>query len=114
VGKEFGTVMKRVFDHFAALDFDEKTVNSIGRVIHIWAERGIFDKRVQADIARSWAERRSGRERSPHTPPLETSPKKKRTHKEIEKEEAVTPPTYQPSAKVGGGQLPSYLDLDFR
>ena len=47
VGKEFGTVMKRVFDHFAALDFDEKTVNSIGRVVHIWAERGIFDKRVQ-------------------------------------------------------------------
>jgi hypothetical protein len=48
VGKEFGTVMKKVFEHLATLDFDEKTINSIGRVVHIWEERGIFDKRIQA------------------------------------------------------------------
>jgi hypothetical protein len=48
VGKEFGTVMKKVFEHLETLDFDEKTINSIGRVVHIWEERGIFDKRIQA------------------------------------------------------------------
>jgi hypothetical protein len=27
---------------------NEKTINSIGRVVHIWEERGIFNKRIQA------------------------------------------------------------------
>jgi hypothetical protein len=40
--------MKKVFEHLETLDFDEKTINSIGRVVHIWEERGIFDKRIQA------------------------------------------------------------------
>jgi hypothetical protein len=112
VGKEFGTVMTKVFEHLAGLDLDEKTVNSIGRLIHIWEERSIFHKRIQADVARIWAERRPrARERSPHTPPLPA----KRPHVE-QKAAAAAVPAYQPSAKaaVGGDRLPSYLDIDFR
>ena len=48
VGKEFGSVMKKAFEHLSLLDFDEKTINSIGRVVHIWEERCIFDKKIQA------------------------------------------------------------------
>jgi hypothetical protein len=69
---------------------------------------------IKAEIARIWTERRArgARELSPHTPPLPP----KRPHLE---QQPTPPPTYQPSSKSSkggeeGGQLPSFLDIDFR
>ena len=44
--KEFGMVMRKVFEHLAVMDFDDKTIMSLVRLIGIWQERQIFDKKV--------------------------------------------------------------------
>ena len=45
--KEFGVVMKKVFEHLAQVNFDDKTIKSIGRLLHIWQERQIFEEKRQ-------------------------------------------------------------------
>lgn len=60
VSKEFGTVMKAVFVHLAALEFDSKTQQSVNRLVNIWRERQSFEKKVLSDILAAW-EARSGK-----------------------------------------------------
>ena len=57
VSKEFGTVMKAVFVHLSALEFDAKTQASINRLVAIWKERQSFEKRVLSDIDQAWENR---------------------------------------------------------
>ena len=44
--KEFGLVLKKAFDHLASIEFEEKTIMSLMRLINIWQERQIFDKKT--------------------------------------------------------------------
>ena len=55
--KEFGTVIKKVIQHLAAIAMDEKIVKSIGRLLNIWKERTIFDPKIQTDMSRIWAKK---------------------------------------------------------
>jgi len=54
IAKQFGTVMQAVFSHLAALQLDPKTRSSVDRLVNIWADRQIFDKKVVADIGKVW------------------------------------------------------------
>jgi len=57
-GKEFGSVMKKVFEHLAQLEFDDKTIMSLVRLIGIWQERQIFDKKILHEISKIWDHKR--------------------------------------------------------
>ena len=57
VAKEFGTVMKLVFTHLVALNLDAKTQNSINRLVNIWRDRQIFDKKIISDMSTVWESR---------------------------------------------------------
>ena len=57
IAKEFGTVMKLVFTHLVALNLDAKTQNSINRLVNIWRERQIFDKKILSDMSTVWESR---------------------------------------------------------
>lgn len=57
IAKEFGTVMKLVFTHLVALNLDAKTQNSINRLVNIWRERQIFDKKIISDMSTVWESR---------------------------------------------------------
>jgi len=59
--REFGTVMRRVFDHLATMDFDEKTVSSLGRLVAVWQERQIFDRKVLQEVTAVWDAKRQGK-----------------------------------------------------
>lgn len=41
-GQEFGLHMQKAFEHMSSCD--EKTKNSLERLLNIWEERGIYDK----------------------------------------------------------------------
>ena len=59
--REFGTVMGRVFYHLATMDFDEKTVSSLARLVAVWQERQIFDRKVLQEVAAVWDAKRQGK-----------------------------------------------------
>jgi len=77
---EFGSRLAEVFTHLASVSFDDKTVGSIQRLILIWDERQIFDKKLIAKISDVWKNRNpgggGGDAESPrsHTPPLPAPP----------------------------------------
>jgi len=52
--KEFGMVMRKVFEHLAVMDFDDKTIMSLVRLIGIWQERQIFDRKILHEISKIW------------------------------------------------------------
>lgn len=52
--KEFGIVMRKVFEHLAVMDFDDKTIMSLVRLIGIWQERQIFDRKILHEISKIW------------------------------------------------------------
>ena len=74
--KEFGLVMSKAFHHLASIEFDEKTIMSIVRLVAIWQERQIFDKKTLHEIHKIWDyKRKTGGK----LPPSETvSPKRRR------------------------------------
>jgi len=79
IPKEFGTVMKPVFSHLAALGLDQKTDGSLDRLVKIWRERQIFDKKVTQDIEKVWGARVKAKEKSkaPRPPSSSPPPRKK-------------------------------------
>lgn len=42
-GKEFGRCLPKAFQHIGEVCMDEKTLGSLGRIINIWEERGVYD-----------------------------------------------------------------------
>ena len=74
--KEFGLVMRKVFDHLASTELEEKTIMSLARLIGIWQERQIFDNKTLHDIHKIWDHKRRTGGR---LPPSDTvSPKRRR------------------------------------
>ena len=62
--REFGTVMGRGFYHLATMAFDEKTVSSLARLVAVWQERQIFDRKVLQEVAAVWDAKRQGKRRA--------------------------------------------------
>ena len=52
--KEFGTVMKPVFEHLAVIELDIKTVKAVERLVKIWQDRNIFEPKIQSDLSKIW------------------------------------------------------------
>jgi len=80
--KEFGTVMKQVFEHLAVIDIDVKMVKSIERLLKIWQDRNIFEDKTQADLSRIWTAKilevaAADNNDEPKTPPQPPSKKQK-------------------------------------
>eukprot|EP00092_Neocalanus_flemingeri_P011946 GFUD01012879.1.p1 GENE.GFUD01012879.1~~GFUD01012879.1.p1 ORF type:complete len:354 (-),score=137.09 GFUD01012879.1:105-1166(-) len=82
IPKEFGTVMRSVFSHLAALQLDHKTEASLDRLVKIWKERQIFDKKVTLDIEKVWGKRArlSAKARARSSPSSPPPSKKERKH----------------------------------
>lgn len=44
-GKEFGKILKNAFTHIGeTCSGDEKTIGSLGRILKIWGERGVYEE----------------------------------------------------------------------
>ena len=41
--KEFAQKLPKVFEHISEVQLDEKATRGIGRLLEVWAERGVFD-----------------------------------------------------------------------
>ena len=83
--KEFGTVMKPVFEHLAVIDIDVKIVKAIERLLKIWQDRNIFESKIQADLSRIWTAKileaaAEEHDNDPKTPP---PPKKQKLGKKM-------------------------------
>ena len=76
-GKEFGLVMRKAFDHLSGIEFDEKTIMSIVRLVAIWQERQIFDKKTLHEIHKIWDYKRKTGGKLPQSETV--SPKRRRT-----------------------------------
>jgi len=75
--KEFGIVMRKVFEHLAGMDFDDKTIMSLVRLIGIWQERQIFEKKILQEISKIWDQKHKNNVSKVLKPEPET-PKKRR------------------------------------
>lgn len=53
-GKEFGNVLKKSFEHMSSIGYDEKTKNSLMRVLNIWGERGVYDAKQISDFKQAF------------------------------------------------------------
>jgi len=80
--KEFGGSLKKVLDHLTKLKLDDKTIKSISRLLQIWAERQIFEPKIQADLTKIWSKKDKNDE--PATPPGTPPPKKPRKESKSE------------------------------
>ncbi|ALC43911.1 CG9018 [Drosophila busckii] len=49
-GKEFGNVLSKVFAHIGETCKSEKLLASLGRILNIWQERGVYDAKTIADF----------------------------------------------------------------
>ena len=56
--KEFGHVLKKAFEHLASLKLEDKTMTSLARLIGIWVERQIFDRKTLHEISKIWDHKR--------------------------------------------------------
>lgn len=88
--KEFGTVMKPVFEHLAVIDIDVKIVKAIERLLKIWQDRNIFESKIQADLSRIWTAKileaaAEENDNDPKTPPPPKKQKLENHHSSAEK-----------------------------
>jgi len=88
---EFGLVMKKVFTHLAGEALDEKIVTRMTRLVNVWKERAIFDRKVQEEVAKVWASRGKQRLEGSNGPPAKKAKVEKpsRELEEAEEEEDV-------------------------
>jgi len=52
--KEYAIVLLKIFHHLATLNLEEKTKQSLGRLINIWGERQIFEKPLLQNVEKLW------------------------------------------------------------
>lgn len=60
-GKEFGKVLLKAFQHIGdTCHSDEKTLGSLGRIINIWNERGVYEMKVCQEFRNALNQEASG------------------------------------------------------
>lgn len=53
-GKEFGKILKNAFIHIGeTCSSDDKTLGSLGRILKIWEDRGVYDEKAIEDFRNS-------------------------------------------------------------
>ena len=75
-----------MFTHLASETLDEKIVTRMTRLVNVWKERAIFDRKVQEEVAKVWANRVKERASS-NGPPVKKA-KVENPIKELVKEDA--------------------------
>ncbi|XP_025836807.1 regulation of nuclear pre-mRNA domain-containing protein 1B isoform X2 [Agrilus planipennis] len=86
-GKEFANVLTKAFDHLVEIGCDEKTRNSLRRLLTIWGERGIYDENQIAEFGKSLVlleEEPPSKKHKVHPP--EKKEKKSKNHSSDERE----------------------------
>lgn len=67
----FGDKMIEVFNHLSTVPFEDRTASSFHRLLLIWEERQIFDRKLIAILTSIWKNRSGRGDRDRHTPPLQ-------------------------------------------
>ena len=80
-----------MFTHLAGETLDEKIVTRMTRLVNVWKERAIFDRKVQDEVAKVWASRGKQRLEGSNGPPAKKAKVEKpsRELEEAEEEEDV-------------------------
>eukprot|EP00088_Acartia_fossae_P000201 TRINITY_DN10067_c1_g1_i1.p1 TRINITY_DN10067_c1_g1~~TRINITY_DN10067_c1_g1_i1.p1 ORF type:complete len:394 (-),score=94.22 TRINITY_DN10067_c1_g1_i1:588-1721(-) len=86
--KEFSTILMKVFHHLSSLGLEDKTKQSLGRLLHIWGERQIFEKSLLQDVENMWSRKSKA--------PLDTSTDSIKS--------TATTPSRKHSSNSGGAQ----------
>nr|CAH7754731.1 unnamed protein product [Callosobruchus chinensis] len=102
-GKEFGLHLKKAFEHMSKSD--EKTKNSLDRLLNIWEERGIYDGVLISEFKRALA----AAKRIKKSPARER--KKPENEKQIEKSDATIGPQVHLSPHTPAGDPPEPEEL---
>lgn len=77
-GKEFGKTLRNAFTHIGeTCSNDEKTLGSLGRILKIWEERGVYDEKLIQDY------RNALNNVSDNANKIETGPASKRKSNEV-------------------------------
>lgn len=76
-----------MFAHLAGETLDEKIVTRMTRLVNVWKERAIFDRKVQDEVAKVWAGRGNERQSS-NGPPAKKAKVENPTRDLEEKEDA--------------------------
>lgn len=140
-GREFGKILKNAFTHISeTCSNDEKTVGSLGRILKIWEDRGVYDEKaieeyrnalnkppdVTADKSQAAAAGSSTKRKSADglENGRDTAKKQKTAAKELGKQETIevngaveTHVVLSPKAQTGmavffSGQIIRYRDVD--
>lgn len=53
-GKEFGTVLKEAFEIVGGPRIGEKTKKNLNRILNIWEERAVYDKKQIEEFRRGF------------------------------------------------------------
>ncbi|XP_044734862.1 regulation of nuclear pre-mRNA domain-containing protein 1B [Chrysoperla carnea] len=54
-GREFGSVLRKAFEHMGQTGYNEKIKASLGRVLQIWGERGVYDPKQIKEFTQAFA-----------------------------------------------------------
>lgn len=95
-GKEFEHILLKAFKHIAQSTPEERTIHSLNRILHIWAERGVYD---EAKI-REYSGALNQRDESPVFPQVvKNGEDKERKRKPEDKEEVEQSTTRKKKVK---------------
>lgn len=60
-GKEFAKVLKGAFEHMSTIEDEEKTKNSLSRLLSIWVDRAVYDELQIAEYRQALCKYHSSR-----------------------------------------------------
>jgi len=111
--KEFGTVMKPVFEHLAVIELDIKTVKAVERLVKIWQDRNIFEPKIQSDLSKIWTaktlEAAAADHDEPKTPPHPPAKKHKSDNHHRSSEKRNSSGSHKASSKLEASEIEEIL-----
>ena len=111
--KAFGGVLITAFTHVSK-HADEKTKNSIGRMLDIWVERNIYDAEYIAQIRQSISEVFNEKFAGTNKGSPKQVSKKHKTHKKSTEEPVITPKKSRLEELINQNEDDDYLTLSPR
>ncbi|XP_055841982.1 regulation of nuclear pre-mRNA domain-containing protein 1B [Episyrphus balteatus] len=93
-GREFGVVLQKVFAYIGENCSNDKLFGSLGRILNIWEERGVYDNKLIADYRAKLNKVSEPKESAPPTKEKDKEKKLKRTRSNSgsDKKEKVAKP----------------------
>lgn len=110
-GKEFSVHMKKAFEHMSKSD--EKTKNSLDRLLNIWNERGIYDNVLISELQRALGSEPPNKKVKVHgkKSPLNRDRRKSETEKIVENSDGTIETHVQLSPHTPAGDPPEPDEL---